>query len=52
VVVAIAIVLLAVLVGVAFLVRFFRSGEEAVRAGSFGRQLFGRDGEDWGPKSS
>jgi hypothetical protein len=52
VILAIALILLALLVGVVLLVRFFRSGEEAVRGGSFGRQFVGRNGEDWGPKSN
>lgn len=51
-IVGVAVLALLVVVPIALLVLRFRSGEESVRGGSWGRQYFGRDGEDWGPKSS
>jgi hypothetical protein len=48
----IVVVLVVVLLPIAYLVWRFRSGDEAVGGGSLGRQYFGRDDDDWGPKSS
>ena len=50
-IVVVALAALLVVVPIVLLVLRFRSGEESVRGGSWGRQYFGRNGEDWGPKS-
>ena len=50
-VIAIVLVLALVLLPGAYLVWRFRRGDEAVGGGSLGRQYFGRDDQDWGPKS-
>jgi hypothetical protein len=35
---------------IAYLIWRFKTGEQAESGGSAGRQIFGRDKDDWGPK--
>jgi hypothetical protein len=43
-------ILWVIVLPVVLLVRRMKHGDEMVRAGSWGRQFFGRTDESWGPK--
>ena len=48
--VGVALVVVFVVLVVAYVVWRFRTGGEMQAGGSLGRQMFGRDKDDWGPK--
>ena len=48
--VGVALLVVFVVLVVVYVVWRFRKGGEMEAGGSLGRQLFGRDKEDWGPK--
>jgi hypothetical protein len=49
---ALILVVVLILLPVLYLVLRFRSGDESEGGGSMGRQMFGHDDDDWGPKPS
>jgi hypothetical protein len=49
--VAVGLVVVIALVPIAYLAWRFNTGGDAEGGGSLGRQLFGRDKDDWGPRS-
>ena len=50
--VALVVIVVIVLTPIVVLIARLRGGEPTTGGSSFGRQYFGRNKDDWGPKSS